>query len=96
MYAEVKLSTKGEAHVKWSQQENETDSNGNTCSRTVYYTNKEVYFHVAYPILERSQGCRSSAKINSTLIYQSIFDNSTFSQGYTRVYECIACKSIGN
>jgi hypothetical protein len=65
--AALNLSAKGQAHVKWTENISERDSNGKTRLRTVYYTGKEVYFHVTYSILEKSKGCMSPAVVDSTL-----------------------------
>ncbi|RLU22498.1 hypothetical protein DMN91_004776 [Ooceraea biroi] len=68
----LNLSAKGEAYVRWSEQVPERDSNGRIHFRTIYYAGRETYFHVTYPVLAKSKGCISPAKIDSTLSQSKI------------------------
>lgn len=54
--AVLKLSIKGEANVRWTEQMSTRDANGNHTTTTVSYTGNEKYFSLTISLLEKSKG----------------------------------------
>lgn len=51
----LKLSAKGEAYVRWTEQQSTTDMDGKSQTTTVSYIGNEKYFSVTTSLLEKSE-----------------------------------------